>query len=176
MENIFKFLASILLIGSLSGCFLTAGDDDIGCQRNISLKVRNVSLLEKQLAMRNVHVLQNDDSITLVLSVKDLFTADAANFVSGSSKILDLIFSLSSYYPDSSISITGYVKGNYECGIGKALAMERARKIEHYLWQAGIASNFISADGVTNDFYDSSIREFIADCMVVKISHPVGGI
>ena len=141
MKIFLKAIIFVLSVSILFGCHGNSSNDQK------SQNERNIAKLSKNLSKHRVRVFRDTNSITLKLSNRNIFTNNSANFIGGAYSALDLIVGLASYYEKSSISVTSYSKGSYDYNFGKALAMERARKIARYLWESGVDANFVYADG-----------------------------
>lgn len=173
MKKLLKITFSVLLTTMLVGCFSTGNNYKDTRDKHFSREHSrvNIAKLSSKLSAYNVNVVQKDTSIVLILPAKDFFVDGSANFSSGISGALDLILGMTNYYDESSISITGYSKNISNDKIGKALAIERAHKIESYLWRSRIVPNFISANGVSKVYDDAENKNVMTDCVVIEINN-----
>lgn len=167
MKGFLKCGFFMLLGAAIFGCHSAGNDIDYVGDKYI--KSHNIVQLEKKLANKNIRIFHGGNSTVLVLPAKYFFVGSSANFAQGISKVLELIFSLTGYYDTPSISIIGFSKDARDPAVGKAIAKERASRIGHYLWRAGIASNFICADGRSNFYFNGNKKEIQVDAVLIEI-------
>jgi outer membrane protein OmpA-like peptidoglycan-associated protein len=155
--------------------FITLTTLLVGCYSNVVYQTDSeiqkpqaqIKLLNEQLAAYDVRIIQNSDSMVLVLPNKTLFNSKSANFTKAAYKILDLIFDLTSYYEKSVISVMGFTKANSVDALDTAVAIERAHKVVQYLWRSGIDASFMYADG-TNVPIIKNNKLFFTSCVVIN--------
>jgi outer membrane protein OmpA-like peptidoglycan-associated protein len=167
MKKFFKLSAAVFLMFILSSC--SAPSPRGGGNSPAASAKKNVRLLSRKLSGYNVHAFHNTNLLKLTLPNDVFFTKDSANFTANAYEALDLVHSLSNYYKESSVAVTGYYLGRGDESIDKALATERARKVAQQLWKARIDSNFVYASGTGVDVYDS--RKSVSDCVVVEVKY-----
>ncbi len=167
MKRFFKLSSVVFLMFVLSGCSVPSHHSS-GSSAATQAK-KNVRLLSRKLSGYNVHAFQNANLLKLTLPNNVFFNKDSANFTVNAYEALDLVYSLSNYYKESSIAVIGYYLGSGDESIDKALATERARKVAQQLWKARIDSNFVYASGTGVDVYDS--RKSVSDCVVVEVKY-----
>ncbi|EKE01390.1 MAG: outer membrane protein [uncultured bacterium] len=126
-----------------------------------------ISLLDKRLIAHNVRVIQDNDSVVLVLPNKTMFNNNSANFTDEAYKVLDLIFGLTKYYEKSVISVTGFTENSRNDDLNKAMAAERAHRVVQYLWNLKIDASFMYA-GARNMSVAKNNKLFLTDCVVIN--------
>jgi len=147
----------------------------VGCYSHVVYQVDSeiqkpqaqISLLNEQLAAYDIRIIQNSDSMVLVLPNKTLFNSKSANFTQEAYKILDLIFDLTSYYEKSVISVMGFTKANSIDALDTTIAAERAHKVVQYLWRSGIDASFMYADGTNVPIIKNNKLPFTS-CVVIN--------
>jgi len=162
--KVLKIIFFIILATLLSGCLTKVVYQ---ADAEIQKPQAQISLLNKQLISSNIRILQDKDSMVLVLPNKKLFNANSANFTQEAYKILDLILELTSYYEKSVISVKGVAGVNYIDALGITMATERAHKVVQYLWRSGIDASFMYADG-SNAIVFKNKKSFLTDCVVIN--------
>jgi len=166
MANFIKKIVIVLLITLLSGCFMFSQDS-----QDKSGKDHFASLVKK-LAVHNVDTYRHGNKVSLLLPSKYFFTARSANFKENSYKTLEFILALSSHFRESPlVTVVGYHNNKYGSRYDKALAIERARRVVQYLWNAGIDVTFMYADG-KRVLKDS--KKCGADCVVIEFKPKIG--
>lgn len=162
--KVLKNIFFIILVTLLSGCFTRVVYQ---ADSEIHKPQAQISLLNGQLIAYGVSILQDDDSLVLVLPNKKLFNSNSANFTQKAYKILDLILELTSYYEKSVISVKGIAGVNRVDAFGAAIAAERAHKVVRYLWRSGIDASFMYASG-SSAIVVKNEKSFLADCVVIN--------
>jgi len=159
-----KIIFLIMLTVLLSGCFTRMVYQT---DSEIQKPQAQISLLNKQLIAYDISILQDKDSMVLVLPNKKLFNSNSANFTQEAYKVLDLILELTSYYEKSVISVKGVAGVNYANALNAAIATERAHKVVSYLWRSGIDASFMYANG-SSAIVVKNKKSFLTDCVVIN--------
>lgn len=159
-----KIIVFITLTTLLVGCYSQVVYQN---DSEIQKPQAQIGLLNKQLAAYDIRIIQNSDSMALVLPNKMLFNSKSANFTQEAYEILDLIFDLTSYYEKSVISVMGFTKANSIDTIDTTIAAERAHKVVQYLWSSGIDASFMYADG-TNVPIIKNNKLLFTSCIVIN--------
>ncbi|MEI8054398.1 MAG: OmpA family protein [bacterium] len=161
LKIIFFVISTTLLSGCYNGVVYQTDAEIYSPQAQISL-------LNKRLVAYDVRILQDKDSLVLVLPSKELFNSseelfgsNSANFTQEAYKVLDLILELASYYEKSVISVKGFAGVNCADALSLTIAAERAHKVVQYLWKSGIDSSLMYADS-------SNAISSLTDCVVIS--------
>ncbi|CAL7959959.1 Outer membrane protein [Gammaproteobacteria bacterium] len=162
--KVLKIIFFIMLATLLSGCFTGAIYQS---DAEIQKPQAQISLLNKQLIAYDIRILQDEDSMVLVLPNKKLFNSNSANFTQEAYKVLDLILELTSYYEKSVISVRGVAGVDCVDALSITMVAERAHKVVQYLWKSGIDASFMYADG-SNAIVIKNKKSFLTDCVVIS--------
>jgi len=169
MTNFMKNVFIILLVPVLYGCS-TSGYDRNGSVSRESQAKTNFMALSKKLPRYNVDVYRADNSVYLLLPSRHFFTVRSANFTKNAYEALQVILLLSDCCKTaSSVTVTAYYNNIGGSRFDRALAVERARRVVEYLWQAGIDTTFIYADGKNISF--NCKKRFSADRILIKLAY-----
>lgn len=152
--NALKIIVFVMLTTLLGGCYSHVVYQ---VDSEIQKPQAQIGLLTEQLAAYDVHIIQNNDSMVLVLPNKILFNSKSANFTRKAYKVLDLIFDLTSYYEKSVISVMGFTEANSIDTFDTIVAAERAHRVLQYLWRSGIDASFMYADGTNATLFTNCV-------------------
>ena len=171
MKNFIKNFFVILLVMVLSGCFMFSRESENFFVEKSNRK-QNFATLKERLRRSNVKIAEQPKSTALLLQSKYFFINGSANFAEHAYNTLDLVLAFADYYREPSLVIvTGYSNNIYSNKLGKALAVERARRIVEYLLEGGIDTTFIYADGKNKAF--SGNKEYTTNSVLIEFMQGV---
>jgi outer membrane protein OmpA-like peptidoglycan-associated protein len=132
----------ILATGMLGGC----------AHQSVNTNQYRVLLLQHRLAEKlkkeGIQVIVVGDEVTLILPVSKFFYENSNHMRQAAESLLNHLIAYINIYPGiEDIQVKGYTsnRGDYQRNL--ALSRAQAQAVAHYLWNHGLNSRLISAQG-----------------------------
>ncbi len=111
-----------------------------------AIKQAKAPYLMQILERQGVQVVKVGDTLRIILPSDLIFNPHSANF-SGGSRVLNTVSALMLLLRTTSAEVTGYTNANPSPRVDQALSLRQAQVVANYLWDKGIDSRILYAEG-----------------------------
>lgn len=137
----------IFVVGlSLVGCGATS-DKTVSKQPPKPAKLVESERLEKSLLSKGVVVFSVGENKRIMISSKQLFNPDSANFTPTAEKTLNEVIKFLTLYRIDVAEVFGYGSSQGSQQRQRVLTDKQAQKVVEYLWNKGIDVRLLTAEG-----------------------------